>query len=119
MISLDLLKTKSGLEQKVTELKLWLVQKEDVEYTNFIQNPENAAQVKSAKDKIVSQLKLQDEEWLNKEQDLSSFELDLKVLNARYDILRDTLKCVSNPNSGVDINYFLTFQEQFIKDLGL
>jgi hypothetical protein len=65
MINLDLLKTKSGLEQKVAELKLWLVQKEDVEYTNFIQNPENATQVKSAKDKIVSQLKLQDEECLN------------------------------------------------------
>lgn len=119
MISLDLLNKKAQFEDRVAGLKLELAKKEDMMYTAFIQNPLNASQVKSAKDKIISQLKQDDVEWLEQENDLSLCEISLKVLNTRYDILRDTLKTVANPNSGVDINYFLTFQEQFIKDLGL
>lgn len=117
MINIDIVNKKIKLESKVIELKLALAQKEDKSYTEFIQDPLNSSMVKSAKDKIISQIKQEDSEWLEMESDLSLAETSLKALNIKIDILRDTLKCVANHNSGVNFEMFDKFQTQFIKDL--
>ena len=117
MINIDIINRKIKLESKVIELKLALAQKEDKNYSQFIQDPLNASMVKSAKDKIVSQLKQEDSEWLEMESDLSLAETSLKALNIKIDILRDTLKSLSNPSSGVNFEMFDRFQTLFIKDL--
>ena len=117
MINIDVVNKKIKLEAKVIELKLNLSSKEDKQYTEFIQNPLNSAMVKSAKEKILAFLKQEDPEWLEMENDLSLAETSLKALNIKLDILRDTLKCVANPNSGINYEMFEHFQNQFIKDL--
>ena len=117
MINIDIVNKKIKLESKVIELKLALAQKEDKSYTEFIQDPLNSSMIKSAKDKIISQIKQEDAEWLEMESDLSLAETSLKALNVKIDILRDTLKCVANPNSGINFEMFDKFQTQFIKDL--
>lgn len=117
MINIEVVNKKIKLESKVIELKLALAQKEDRSYTDFIQDPLNASMIKSAKDKIISQIKQQDSEWLEMESDLSLAETSLKAINIKLDILRDTLKCVANHNSGITFEMFDKFQQTFIKDL--
>ena len=117
MINIDIVNKKIKLEAKVIELKYTLATKEDRAYTEFIQNPLNSALVKSAKDKILSQLKQDDTEWLEQENDLSLAETSLKAINIKLDILRDTLKCVANPNSGITYEMFEQFQHKLIADL--
>lgn len=119
MIDIRLLKAKAKIEEEVRASKLWLIQKEDVEYTNFISDPLNEKLVKSAKDKIISQLKVNDEEWLQRELDLDSQELALKIINTRYETLSITLRALGNPQSGVDINMFNGLQKLYMEDLGI
>ena len=117
MLDINLVNRKVELEQQVLDLKLWLAQKEDLGYNDFISKPENEKFVKSAKDKVIAQIKMADENWLNKELELFELEKDLKIVKSRYDILVETLRCVTNPNSGVTIGMFLEYQDNFISNL--
>lgn len=117
MLDINLVNRKVELEQQVLDLKLWLSQKEELGYSDFISKPDNEKFVKSAKDKVVAQIKMADESWLNKELELFELEKDLRVIKSRYDILVETLRCASNPNSGVTIGMFLEYQDSFISDL--
>ena len=117
MINIDIVNKKIKLESKVIELKLALAQKEDKSYTEFIQDPLNSSMVKSAKDKIISQIKQEDTEWLEMESDLSIAEISLKALNIRYETLQNMIRAMSNPNAGVDLSLFDKIQEQYLTGL--
>ena len=116
MINIKLLNLKTNLEEEVAQTKLWLSQKEVVEYTNWKNNPINKTD-RSAMDKVVSAIKLEDEVWLQKEQDLISQEVALKMINIRYDVLKATLQAMSNPNSGVDLKLFNELQEEYLEGI--
>jgi signal recognition particle GTPase len=117
MIKIELIKSKIQLEGKVRDLKLWLTQKEQVSYNNWKAQPENEKD-KSAFDKIIAKLKLEDDgDWLNKEQELIEAELDLKLTSHIYETLQNTLRSLGNPNSGITNEMFQAIQEQYIKGL--
>ena len=118
MIDIRLINLKTSLEEEVAQAKLWLSQKEVVEYTTWKNNPLNEKD-RSAMDKVVSALKLEDEMWLQKEQDIISQELALKMINMRYDILKATLQAMSNSSSGVNLELFNQIQEQYLEGLSL
>ena len=64
------------------ELKLWLDQKEIVEYYSYLkEHPEDK---RVAFDKIVARLKMEDEEWLLKEQQYTKTKNDYDYLNTLY-----------------------------------
>lgn len=114
MIKLELLNLKIKLEEEVLRAKLYLSQKEVVEYTSWKNaNPTD----RSAMDKILSQLKLEDEVWLQKEQDLISQEMALKMINLRVDVLQNTLRALGNPQSGITNEMFQIIQEEYLKDI--
>lgn len=118
MINIKLLNLKTKLEEQVALTKLWLAQKEVVEYANWKNNPLNEKD-RSAMDKVVSALKLEDEVWIQKEQDLISQEVALKMINIRYDVLKATLQAMSNSSSGVDLKLFNELQEQYLEGIEL
>ena len=118
MIKIELLNLKTKLEEEVAQTKLWLSQKEVVEYTNWKNNPINERD-RSAMDKVVSALKLEDAMWMQKEQNLISQEVALKMINIRYDILKATLQTMSNSNSGIDLKLFNELQEQYLEGIDL
>lgn len=118
MIDIRLLNLKSKVEEEVANAKLWVAHKELIEYTNWKNNPLNKTD-RSAMDKVVSALKLEDEMWMQKEQDLISQEIALKMINIRYDILKATLQTMSNSSSGVDLKLFNELQEQYLEGIDL
>ena len=116
MIDIRLLNLKIKVEEEMLQSKLWLAQKEVVEYTTWKNNPLNEKD-RSAMDKVVSALKMEDEVWMQREQDLISQEMALKMINIRYETLQNMIRAMSNPNAGVDLSLFNRIQEQYLTGL--
>ena len=114
MIKIELINLKIKVEEDVARAKLWLSQKEGIEYSNW---KSVYTSDRTAYDKVVAQLKLEDEEWLQKEEDLISQEVALKLISVRLSVLQDTLKAMSNPNSGITNEMFQELQELYLKDI--
>ena len=84
----ELLKKLNELNQQKEQLKLWLVQKEVVEYYNWkAQNEKD----RTAMDKVVAQLKLDDETWLEKEDEYSKIKVEYENLKRVYDIVQNLI----------------------------
>ena len=81
--------------QERDELKLWLSQKEVVEYNNWKLNNEKD---RTAMDKVVAKLKLEDDEWMNKEQDYIAVENEYRKFMNTYEIVKGLIS-----RSDVDI----------------
>ena len=81
--------------QERDELKLWLAQKEVVEYNNWKMNNEKD---RTAMDKVVAKLKLEDDEWMNKEQDYITIENEYRKFMNTYEIVKGLIS-----RSDVDI----------------
>ena len=73
----ELVNTKFEIETKVAELNLWLSQKSTVEYYNYLQNGGNA---RTAKDKVIDEIKINDETWMLKEEDYKKLKVYLTYL---------------------------------------
>ena len=83
---IELIQKLEQARENMGELKLWLAQKETVEYYKWKEeNPKD----RTAMDKIVTQLKMNNENWLLKEQEY------LKAKN-NYDVLKDVNNLVNN-----------------------
>lgn len=76
------------LLKKVSELKLWLAQKEVIEYSNW---KNNNATDRTAMDKVVANLKLADDKWLGKEQEYEALSADLAGKRMVLDIYKNML----------------------------
>jgi len=74
---LDLVNKKREMNVKTLNFKLWLAQKASVEYYTYLQNGGNA---RTAKDKVIDELKMKDDEWLQKEVDYTMFKASLSYL---------------------------------------
>ena len=116
MIDTRLLNLKIKVEEEILQSKLWLANKEVFEYTTWKSNPLNEKD-RSAMDKVVSAIKIEDEVWMQREQDLISQEMALKMINIRYETLQNMLRAMSNHNAGVDLSLFDKIQEQYLTGL--
>ena len=111
MIKVEIFKAKVELESSYKELKLLLKQKESVKYAAF--KAENL-QDRSAKEKVIDSLKLEDDEWMLQEENLLVKEGHLKTISLIVETLQNTLSAMhSHPEIGMD--YFLELQEGYIK----
>jgi len=69
--------------RKMAELKLWLAQKEVVEYNAWkAENPKD----RTAMEKVIAVLKLNDENWLEKEQEYIKASNDFTYYKNIYDM---------------------------------
>lgn len=73
----ELVNTKFEIETKVAELNLWLSQKSTIEYYNYLQNGGNA---RTAKDKVIDEIKVNDETWMLKEEEYKKLKVYLTYL---------------------------------------
>ena len=80
MLNINMIQTREEIATKIAELKVWLSQKEVVEYSNWKAQPENE-KARDAMDKVTANLKLADDKWLEKEAELRSLEPRLKSMD--------------------------------------
>lgn len=81
-----ILKLKNQLTIKRDELKLKLEQKEIVEYFVWKQLPQNAKS-RTAQDKVIAELKMENQTWLQEEQELVQLKNQVTLVSNIYDIL--------------------------------
>ena len=113
MINVKILMLKVNLERSYKELKLFLKQKELVSYASYkLANPQD----KSAKEKIIDSLKLADDEWLLKEEELLSKEGQLKTVSLVIDTLQGTIGAMSM-HKEINIDFFDNLQEDYLEFL--
>ena len=76
---LELIKAKSNIEEKVSDLHLWLLQKASVEYYAWLKAGGNA---RTAKDKVIDEIKMSGKhtQWLQKEEEYRTLKIQLAYL---------------------------------------
>ena len=115
MINVKLIEQKIELETELKDAKLWLAQKEVLEYSVYKEaNPSS----REAMDKVVAKLKMEDEIWLEKESELISKEVTYKKVALIIEVLNNTLNAMSR-HSDISKNYFEELQDGYIKSLEL
>lgn len=115
MINVKLIELKIELETELKDAKLWVNQKEIVEYTNFKEaNPSS----REAMDKVIARLKMEDEIWLEREADLITKEVTYKKVALIIEVLNSTLNAMSR-HEDISKKYFEELQEGYIKSLDL
>ena len=115
MIDIKLIEQKIELETELKDAKLWLNQKEVLEYSVYKEaNPSS----REAMDKIVAKLKMEDETWLEKEGELISKEVTYKKVALIIEVLNNTLNAMSR-HSDISKGYFEELQDGYIKSLEL
>ena len=109
----NLLKIKLNLGTKKDMLKLALDQKEIVQYNAWKSLEENSKS-REAMDKVVARLKLEDENWLEQEEELVILKNKATVLNNIVELLQGYI------NQGIDIDDVENMAEGYILrfDLG-
>jgi len=81
------------LESETNELKLWLEQKATTEYIAWkADNPKD----RTAKEKVLDQLKLNNVSWLEKEQEYQTVKFSYDKAKTVVQILKETLPVMSN-----------------------
>lgn len=108
----DLLKIKLNLGTKKDMLKLSLDQKEIIQY-NAYKDTEIGSKDRSSMDKVVARLKLEDESWLEQEEELVLLKNKASVVNNIVEVLQSYL------NKGVDIDEVNNFAEEYINEFEL
>ena len=115
MLDIKLIEQKIELETELKDAKLWINQKEVVEYNTFKEaNPSS----REAMDKVVARLKMEDETWLEREADLITKEVTYKKVALIIEVLNNTLNAMSR-HSDISKSYFEELQSGYIKSLGL
>jgi hypothetical protein len=84
-----------------------------VSYASYkLANPQD----KSAKEKIIDSLKLADDEWLLKEEELLAKEGQLKTVSLVIDTLQATIGAMSM-HKEIDIDFFDNLQDDYLEFL--
>jgi len=102
-----LIELTNGLNEtksEMLELKSWLDQKEVVEYYNWKSKDENKKD-RTAMDKVVAQLKMNDESWLVKEQEYLQAKIEYDRLNKIFELVNNML--YSQQYTEADIEEYL------------
>lgn len=108
----DLLKIKLNLNTKKDLLKLALDQKEIVQYNAWKSLPENEKN-RDAREKVVARLKLEDDTWLEQEEELVKLKALATVVNNIVEVNQSYL------NQGIDIDDVETSCEIYINEFNL
>lgn len=108
----DLLKIKLNINTKKDLLKLTLDQKEIIQY-NAWKSLEANKTSREALDKVVARLKLEDESWLEQEEELVLLKNKATVVNNIVDLMQGYL------NQGTDISTLDSIAEDYINDFNL
>jgi hypothetical protein len=108
----DLLKIKLNLNTKRDLLKLALDQKEIVQYSVYKQS-NIGSKDRSAMDKVVARLKLEDETWLEQEEELVRLKTLATVVDNIVEINQAYL------NQGIDIDDVEASCENYINEFNL
>lgn len=103
----DLLKIKLNINTKKDLLKLELDQKEIVQYNAWKSLPDNEKS-REALEKVVAKLKLEDENWLNQEEELVILKNKATIVNNIVDMAQSYL------NQGLTFN-----EEEYIQEFSL
>lgn len=115
MIDIKLIEQKIDLETELKDAKLWINQKEVVEYNTFKEaNPTS----REAMDKVIARLKMEDETWLEKEAELVYKEVTYKKVALIIEVLNNTLNAMSR-HEDISKGYFEELQDGYIKSLEL
>ena len=96
------------VKSKMDGVNLWLKQKETVEYYNYIQNGGNS---RTAKDKVVDELKMNNDEWMSKEDDLRQIKAIHTYLATSKDIIIGLINNNEKELAGDYAEYSLDFIE--------
>jgi len=108
----NLLKIKLNLTTKKDLLKLALDQKEIVQYNAWKCLEENSKSRESL-DKVVSRLKIEDETWLEQEEELVILKNKASVVNNIVELQQGYI------NQGIDISDVENIAEGYITDFDL
>jgi hypothetical protein len=100
-----LIEKMNEMNRKVIEAKLWLNTKEVVAYNNWKKENEKS---REAVDKVVNKLKIEDDNWLLKENEYYQSKIELDKLKSIYNI---ALKLLDRDD------YTRKDIESFVKDL--
>lgn len=119
MIDPQIIKTKLGLDDAVRHHKVWVAQREIESYNKWYNDPENEKDRRMAKEKVIDILKVNDEEWQAMEAMLTQKELELRRANLVLEVLQNTLRALSNPESGVNFEMFEELQETYVLEFSL
>jgi hypothetical protein len=99
MIPADYIQKRDEVAHKIAELKMWIADKETVEYKNYIDNGGNA---RSAKDKVLSELKFESEDWMAKEVELEELKKTYTTMSFVLETLQKMISTVSAGFMSVD-----------------
>ena len=108
----NLLKIKLNLGTEKDMLKLALDQKEIVQY-NAYKETEVGSKDRSSLDKVVARLKLEDENWLEQEEELVILKNKASVVNNIVELLQGYI------NQGIDIDDVENMAEGYIRRFNL
>ena len=93
MIPVSYIQKKDEVAHKIAELKMWIADKETVEYKNYIDNGGNA---RSAKDKVLSELKFESEDWMAKEVELEELKKTYTTMSFVLETLQKMISTVTS-----------------------
>lgn len=113
MINPKLIMFKADLEREVVKAKQYLITKEMEEYSNWLKTAE-PSEKRAARDKVLDILKADDEEWRKTERYLAEDEVELGILNNIILILQNTLRAMSNSDSGISLDMFKEIEDRYI-----
>ena len=99
MIPVDYIQKRDEVAHKIAELKMWIADKETVEYKNYIDNGGNA---RSAKDKVLSELKFESEDWMAKEVELEELKKTYTTMSFVLETLQKMISTVSAGFMSID-----------------
>lgn len=113
MIPVSYIQKRDEVAHKIAELKMWIADKETVEYKNYIDNGGNA---RSAKDKVLSELKFESEDWMAKEVELEELKKTYTTMSFVLETLQKMISTVSVGFMSVDeYNQWINGYEVFFE----
>ena len=113
MINVEIIRNRVELENQYRDLKLKIEQKETVLYYNY-KNTEEGGKDRSAKEKIMDSLKMQDENLINLYVEFNDVTCKLNNIKIVFGVLEDLVR-----RNDVSLDYFKEYQDSLLNELGI
>ena len=110
MVNPKFIENNAKVRKQVAELKIWLADKEILEYNAWKKSNEKD---RTAMDKVVAVLKADDDEWVQKEDELRMSEILLTTQNMTLEILKKMISSVTY--EAITREEFDAYQDQMSK----
>jgi hypothetical protein len=110
MINVQYIKRQMEIKKEVADLELWLADKEITEYNSW-KKLEGNEKSRTAMDKVVAELKKDDEEWNEKEEQLRYLKILTSSMSQVMEVLSKMLSMVTADK--ISLAEFKAYEEQF------